>query len=102
MPKDALILPVLEITITSSSNTAALPKTATILTILYGASLNKKVNAKSCNKSSDLIQKMKEVVGFLARETLVKACKISDPGSRLSSQLTIVLLNTLIVNVYLW
>jgi hypothetical protein len=32
-----------------------------------------RVNAKSCNKSSDLIQKIKEVMGFLARDTLVKA-----------------------------
>jgi hypothetical protein len=33
-----------------------------------------RVNAKSHNKFKDLIQKMKEVMGFLARDTLVKAC----------------------------
>jgi hypothetical protein len=32
------------------------------------------VNAKSRNKSKDLIQKMKEVMGSLARDTLAKAC----------------------------
>jgi hypothetical protein len=33
-----------------------------------------RVKAKSRNKSKDLIQKIKEVMGFLARDTLVKAC----------------------------
>ncbi len=33
-----------------------------------------RVKAKSCNKSKDLIQKMKGLMGFLARDTLVKAC----------------------------
>jgi hypothetical protein len=32
------------------------------------------VNAKSGNKSKDLIQKIKEVMGSLARDTLAKAC----------------------------
>jgi hypothetical protein len=32
-----------------------------------------RVKAKSRNKSKDLNQKMKEVMGFLARDTLVKA-----------------------------
>jgi hypothetical protein len=32
------------------------------------------VKAKSRNKTSDLIQKMKEVMGSLARDTLAKAC----------------------------
>jgi hypothetical protein len=32
-----------------------------------------RVKAKSRNKSKDLIQKMKEVMGFLARDTLAKA-----------------------------
>jgi hypothetical protein len=32
------------------------------------------VKAKSRNKSKDLIQKMKEVMGSLARDTLAKAC----------------------------
>jgi hypothetical protein len=31
-------------------------------------------HAKSRNKSKDLIQKMKEVMGTLARDTLAKAC----------------------------
>ncbi len=34
-----------------------------------------RVTAKSCNKSIDLIQKMKEVMGSLFRDTLAKACK---------------------------
>ncbi len=33
-----------------------------------------RVKAKSRNKSKDLIQKMKEVMGTLARDTLAKAC----------------------------
>jgi hypothetical protein len=33
-----------------------------------------RVKAKSCNKSKDLIKKMKEVMGSLARDILVKAC----------------------------
>ena len=33
-----------------------------------------RVRAKSSNNSKDLIQKMKEVVGSLARDTLAKAC----------------------------
>ncbi len=33
-----------------------------------------RVKAKSRNKSKDLIQKIKEVLGSLARDTLVKAC----------------------------
>ena len=33
-----------------------------------------RVNAKSHNKFKDLIQKMKEVMGSLARDTLAKAC----------------------------
>jgi hypothetical protein len=32
------------------------------------------VKAKSRNKSKDLIQKMKEVMGSIARDTLSKAC----------------------------
>jgi hypothetical protein len=30
---------------------------------------------KSLNKIKDLIQKMKEVLGFFIRDTVVKACK---------------------------
>jgi hypothetical protein len=33
-----------------------------------------RVKAKFRNKSKDLIQKMKEVMGYLARDTLAKAC----------------------------
>jgi hypothetical protein len=33
-----------------------------------------RVNAKSHNKFKDLIQKIKEVMGSLARDTLAKAC----------------------------
>jgi hypothetical protein len=58
------------------------------------------VKAKSRNKSKDLIQKMKEVMGSLARDTLAKAAQASGPGSRLSLQMTAVLLNKLILNMY--
>jgi hypothetical protein len=34
-----------------------------------------RVNAKSHNKFKDLIEKMKELVGSLARDTLAKACR---------------------------
>jgi hypothetical protein len=33
-----------------------------------------RVNSKSRNKFKDLIQKIKEMMGFLARDTLAKAC----------------------------
>ena len=33
-----------------------------------------RVNAKSRNKYKDLIQKMKEVMGSLSRDTMAKAC----------------------------
>ncbi len=33
-----------------------------------------RVKAKFRNKAKDLIQKMKEVMGYLARDTLAKAC----------------------------
>ncbi len=36
-----------------------------------------RVKAKSRNKSKDLIQKMKEVMGSLARDILAKACTSS-------------------------
>jgi hypothetical protein len=59
------------------------------------------VKAKYRNKSKDLIQKMKEVMGSLARDTLAKACTSFRSGSRLSLQLTAVLLNKLILNMYI-
>ncbi len=34
---------------------------------------------KSLNKIEDLIQKMKEVLGFFNRKTVVKACKSLRP-----------------------
>ncbi len=40
---------------------------------LWGVS-ELRVKAKSRNKSKDLIQKMKEVLGSLARDTMAKAC----------------------------
>jgi hypothetical protein len=49
-----------------------------------------RVKAKSRNKSKDLIQKMKEVMGSLARDTLAKASTSFRPGSGLSSQLMVV------------
>jgi hypothetical protein len=58
-----------------------------------------RVKAKSRNKSRDLIQKMKEVMGSLARNSLAKAC--SSFRSRLSSQIMAFLLNMLIFNMYL-
>jgi hypothetical protein len=33
------------------------------------------VTAKSCNKTKDLIQKTKEVMGSFNRDTMAKACK---------------------------
>jgi hypothetical protein len=33
------------------------------------------VSAKSCNKTEDLILKIKEVMGSLNRDTMAKACK---------------------------
>ncbi len=33
------------------------------------------VNAKPCNKTEDLIQKMKEVVGSFIRDTVANACQ---------------------------
>jgi hypothetical protein len=33
-----------------------------------------RIKAKSRNKSKDLIQKMKKVMGYLVRDTLAKAC----------------------------
>ncbi len=60
-----------------------------------------RVTAKSRNKSKDLIQKMKEVMGSLARDTWQRPPRASGPGSGLSSQLMVVLLNVLIVNMFL-
>jgi hypothetical protein len=50
------------------------PITATLLTIFLWGVSELSVNAKSGNKSKDLIQKIKEVMGSLARDTLTKAC----------------------------
>jgi hypothetical protein len=60
-----------------------------------------RVKARSLNKSKDLIQKMEEVMGSLARDTLAKACMSFRSRIELSSQLTAILLNMLIVNMYL-
>jgi hypothetical protein len=60
-----------------------------------------RVKAKSRNKSKDLIQKMKEEMWSLARDTLTKVCTSFRSRMRLSSQLMVVLLNMLIVNMYL-
>ncbi len=38
-----------------------------------------RANTKSRNKSKDLIQKIKEVMGSLARDTLAKACTSFRP-----------------------
>jgi hypothetical protein len=32
-------------------------------------------NANPCNKTKDLMQKIKEVMGFFNRDTVAKACK---------------------------
>jgi hypothetical protein len=37
------------------------------------------VNANSGNKSKDLIQKIKEVMGSLVRDTMAKACRSFRP-----------------------
>ncbi len=60
-----------------------------------------RVKAKSRNKSKDLIQKMKEVIRSLARDTLAKACTSFRSRIEASLQLMVVLLNMLIVNMYL-
>jgi hypothetical protein len=54
-----------------------------------------RVKAKSHNKSKDLIQKMKEVMGSLARDTPAKAC------TSFRSRIVGFLLNVLIVNMYI-
>jgi hypothetical protein len=61
-----------------------------------------RVKAKSRNKSKDLIQKMKEVMGCLTRDPLAKAS--TSFRARIGALCTadgIVLLNMLIVNLYL-
>jgi hypothetical protein len=50
-----------------------LPDCKTFDHFVWGVS-ELRVKAKSRNKSNDLIQKMKEVMGSLARDTLAKAC----------------------------
>jgi hypothetical protein len=58
------------------------------------------VKAKSRNKYKDLIQKMKEVMGSLARGILAKACTSFRSRIECLLQLTAVLLNKLILNMY--
>jgi hypothetical protein len=50
------------------------PLTATLFTIFLLGVSELSVNANSGNKSKDLIQKIKEVMGSFARDTLAKAC----------------------------
>jgi hypothetical protein len=52
-----------------------------------------RVRAKSRTKSKDLIQKIKEVMGSLARDTVAKACMTFRSRIETSSQLMVVLLN---------
>jgi hypothetical protein len=58
-----------------SGNPASL--TATLFAILCVTNLNSEVwlIAKSRNKTEDLIQKIKEVMGSFNRDTVAKACK---------------------------
>jgi hypothetical protein len=57
--------------------------------------------AKSCNKTEDLIQKMKEVLGSFNRDTMAKVCKsLRGPGSRLLVTMTAVLINKMILYIY--
>ena len=59
-----------------------------------------RVNAKCHNKFKDLIQKMKELAGSLARDILAKAC--TSFRSRIEAVcLTAVLLDKLILNMYI-
>jgi hypothetical protein len=60
-----------------------------------------RVNAKSHKKFKDLIQKMKEMMGSLARDTLAKAC--TSFRSRIEAVFTAdgILLEELILNMYL-
>jgi hypothetical protein len=61
-----------------------------------------RVNAKSHNKFKDLIQKMKEVMGSLVRNTLAKAStSFRSRIKAVSSLLTAVLLDKLILNMNL-
>jgi hypothetical protein len=60
-----------------------------------------KANLKPHNKTENLLPKIKEVMRSFDRNTMAKACIASGPGWRLSSQLMVVSLNMLIVNMYL-
>jgi hypothetical protein len=59
------------------------------------------VKAKSPNKSKDLIQKMKEVMGSLARDTLAKACTSFSSRIEVVFTADAVVLNKLILNMYI-
>ncbi len=50
------------------------PLTATLFTIFLLGVSELSVNANPGNKTKDLIQKIKEVMGSFARDTLAKAC----------------------------
>jgi hypothetical protein len=55
--------------------------------------------AKSSNKTEDLIQKIKEVMGSFNRDTVAKVCKSLRPRIyRLSLMLTTILINKIILN----
>ena len=59
------------------------------------------VSAKSHNKFKDLIQKMKEEMGSLARDILAKACTSSRSRIEAVFTVTAVLFYKLILNMYL-
>ncbi len=67
---------------------------------LWGVS-ELRVNAKFHNNFKVLIQKMKELVGSLARDILAKACTSFRSRIEASSLLTAVLLDKLILNMYI-
>ena len=50
------------------------PLTATLLTIFLCGVYELRVKAKSSNKAKDLIQKIKEVMGAFASDTVAMAC----------------------------
>jgi hypothetical protein len=60
-----------------------------------------RVSAKSHNKFKDLIQKMKEEMGSLAKDILAKACTSSRSRIEAVFTVTAVLFYKLILNMYL-
>ncbi len=75
--------------------------TATLLTVLYVASLNKGSMQSLATNPVIWPRRWRRWWGSLPGTPWWRPAWASGPGSRLSAQLTVVLLNMLIVNVYL-